>query len=82
MRVMETPTTKRFKDDKGHDFRMVWDVNSIASPEGARVIVVDLPKPVGEGRIFDESGFEHELDELKKRGEECIKACVGQSGSS
>jgi hypothetical protein len=81
MRVMETPTTKRFKDEHGHDLRMVWEVNTISSPEGARVIVVDLTKPVGQGRIFDETGFEQDLDRLKERGEEMIRAYVGQLGS-
>jgi hypothetical protein len=38
----------------------------------------DLTKPIGKGRIFTKTGFDHELDQLLKEGEDFIKAHAAQ----
>jgi hypothetical protein len=67
---------KRFREN-GKEFQMVWDVNSVASPEGATVVVVDFSRPAGQREIFRKIGMEHELGQLQWEAEEVIKQAAG-----
>jgi hypothetical protein len=53
---------------------MVWETNTISSPEGATVVVVSFARPAGQREIFRGSGFDHELGQLIYEGEQAAEA--------
>jgi hypothetical protein len=74
MKVVEcTDTFKRFEFN-GNLYQMVWETNTITSPEGATVIVVNLSRPKGQREIFRKTGFDHELMQLIYEAEQAAEA--------
>jgi hypothetical protein len=53
--------------DNGVEFQIVWEVNTISSPEGATVVVVNFNRPA-KRIIYRATGAEHELDRLLYEG--------------
>lgn len=76
MTTVEGPNHKYFVINE-MKYYMVWDVLTIASPEGATVIVSNLSKPKGKRRVYTGEGFEEEVEILKEKGMEAAKADAG-----
>ena len=78
---METVTGTNFKRfrEKGKEYQMVWECNTLCSPEGATVVAVSFARPPGKREIFRETGFEQELEMLKAKAEATIKADAAAS---
>jgi len=76
MQRIEEGKSTLFRNN-GRELRMLWDSLTVGTPEGARVMVVDSSKPSGQRIIFDKSGADHELNDLKALAEELIRAELG-----
>lgn len=72
MMVVSSGHNHKVVRHNGHEYHIMWDSLTIASPEGSTVIVSDLSRPQGQRQLWRIEGTDQELEALKQKAEEFV----------